>query len=163
MAIPESVAALVRERQSRALQAAEERVVEIRGHQAGKSRTQLAADVYLGYDQYCRYVNGKAAIDVEQIVCFAHAYGVDPDVLGRAIMTGDVEELTRRWDFRAALERACPDSPDAVDAAYVLGQDQDEAHQRTIADQVRRHHQAAHTTAHEQDERADPDARATGT
>lgn len=87
---------------SRARQAA---ALQIAEHQCGKTRTNLAAELGLGYDQYARYVNGVTPLRVEQIEQFAYAYGIDPRVLGHAILTGDTAALPK-WDIRAALREA---------------------------------------------------------
>lgn len=86
-------AGLSRQRQSAALLAAEAG--------ARKSRTRLAADLDLSYDQYCRYVAGMTPIRLEQIGAFAVAYAVDPIALGVAMLTGHVAELS--WTLAGAL------------------------------------------------------------
>lgn len=151
--------ARARERQARALQTAEELVVAVRGRKRGKSRTQLAVETGLGYDQYLRYVNGETPIRVEQIGLFARAYDLDPDVLGQAIVTGDTSELVAEsWDFRAELAAAAPDRPDMAEQLWRENLDQSESDQRAIVAALRE--QQAYDAAHPTD--VSP-RRATGT
>lgn len=93
-----------RQYQERALQAAE--------RQVNKSRTKLAADLGIGYDQYARYVNGDTPLKFEQVALFADAYGLDPQILGQAILTGDVgpieDTAPAGWDMATALRPHVP-------------------------------------------------------
>ena len=109
---PESITARSRARQAVALQSIDKRVRD-----GGKSRTQIAAALGLGYDQYARYVNGDTPLRFEQIELFASVYGVDPHTLGQAILTGDAslfDAPASPFDFEAALQRLEPIIPEHV-------------------------------------------------
>lgn len=86
-----------------ALQAMDKRVRD-----KGRSRTQIAAELGLGYDQYARYVNGDTPIRFEQIDLFAGVYGVHPHDLGRAILSGDLTDL--EWTMAGALRSHIPEA-----------------------------------------------------
>lgn len=126
-----------RARQAAALQAAESLVVEIRGKREGKSRTALAAEVGLSYDQYQRYVAGKAPLQYDQTEAFARLYGVDPDVLGQAILTGDTSAITAMaetpgWDMAAYLAPHIP--ADQIPEMVKRHRDETPEQQRFAAD-----------------------------
>lgn len=136
MSIPPSIAARARERQVAALQAADKRARSAPGP-ARRSRTQIAAALSLGYDQYARYVNGDTPLRVEQIEQFAQVYGLEPDVLGRAILTGDVREVegvpySMAEDLRGYVPEAEIPSYVAEWAGYP------EADQRAAVDVIKR-------------------------
>lgn len=74
-----------------------------------QTRTKLAADLDLGYDQYLRYVNGTTPLRVEQIVSFARAYGITPFELSHRLgLTDDDERAPVNW-FRDALRSWIPE------------------------------------------------------
>lgn len=111
---PSSIAARARSRQAAALQAADEYAQR---RQERRSRTRLAADLGLGYDQYARYVNGETPLRIEQIELFAQVYGLDAAVLGRAILTGDTTEI------EALLQQPAFDMADYLQRGGVLAAD----------------------------------------
>ena len=133
--IPADISDRSRERQSAALSEAEKRVK--------RTRTQIAADLALSYDQYGRYVSGATPLRVEQIEQFAAVYGVDPGVLGHAILSGDISELTDAdpspaYDFLAELRRVLPHDPHRADRTYAEWEWAPESVQRAIVDAFER-------------------------
>lgn len=138
MTVPPSISARARERQVAALQAADKRIREAPAP-VKRSRTQIAAALDLGYDQYARYLAGTTPIRVEQIEQFAQVYGLTHDVLARAILTGDVTEIeaapaTLPYDMAAALRGYVPE---ALIPGYVEEwAGSPEADQRVVVDRI---------------------------
>lgn len=131
-----------RERQAAALQAAE--------RETGRKRTKLAAEFPFGYDQYSRYVNGITPIKVDLIELFAYVYGVDPQVLGHAILTGDTTAIPK-WDIREALRARGETNEDQIETFAVTHEGKGIADQRAAVEdylpdpatsKVRRHRSA---------------------
>lgn len=115
--VPSLIALQARQRQAAVLFAADQlaqRKQKARGEKP--SRTRLAADVGMGYDQYARYVNGETPLRFDQVGLFATVYGIDPDVLGRAILAGDaqaIEQLAQPaepYDMAADLRGHIPEA-----------------------------------------------------
>lgn len=98
---------VARERQAAALSTAEK--------YSGRTKTWIAAELHLSYDQYGRYVSGATPIRVEQIDQFARAYSVDRMTLALAILTGETEPLV--WTIEKALRGRVPEDmiPDVVE------------------------------------------------
>ena len=126
----------------------------------GRSRTRVAADAGMSYDQYARYVSGVAALRVDQVLSFAAALGVGARELWRALdpsipwsapeavahpgheqPEGDDHGVVNSgksldWDFRTALLALAPaDDPLVTDMLALAGR-YDEKTERAFVELV---------------------------
>lgn len=122
-----------RARQAAALSAADQQATA----NDRTTRTKLAAALDMSYATYMRYVTAETPLRFDQVALFAQAYGIPEDVLGHAILTGDVRQLEAEpYDMAADLRSHIPedDIPDFV--AKYAGLDAQS--QRSAADGAKR-------------------------
>lgn len=111
---------------------------------SGYEATEIAARVGLSYNQYLRYVWGKAPLRLDQVETFARAYGITPRTLTDAILPADEPGAILRERLHGRIQQddlerlirehgdAPPESQHAIaDAALTMTAEEIEASRQT--------------------------------